>query len=1173
MVNRRSISLLAFFLLLSFDGAASGNVEFFVSPRGSDRNPGTKARPFATVQRAKSAVRKIGKEQETNRGPITVYLRGGRYALTETVVFTPGDGGTPESPVLYAAYNHERPILSGGTLIGKWNETSVNQKKVWVAPVPRVKSGPHYFHQLWVNDQRRTRARHPDHGYFSVEAVTDTNRPGEWTEGDASFRYRDNDLPPWPSVKDGEVVVMNRWVESRLPIAGIDRDRREFHFGKRSVFRLDRGDLYYVENVREALDTPGEWYLDRTQGLLYYLPLPGEQLGQTEAVAPILPQLIRIEGDLQTGHPVEYLSFRGISFSHTEWYFAGDTTGIGGFPQAAVKVPAAIQCNGVRNCSFEDCIISHVGTYGIELGRGCRQSRIVRSSIYDLGAGGIKIGEVTIRRDTAEQTGGNEVLDCRIFDGGRLFHSAIGVWIGQSYNNMVIHNQIHDFYYTGISVGWTWGYDAALAWGNRIEWNHIDHIGVLRNGDGPVLSDMAAIYTLGRQPGTRIRYNLIHDIAGLRYGGWGIYFDEGSTHIVAEQNIVYQTTHGGFHQHYGRENRVCNNVFALARDAQIMRTRPENHTSFAFEHNIVYWSGGSLLGGNFSGSNFLFDDNLYWHEHTPILFDTLAVSEWMARGNDVHSVIADPLFVDPARHDFRLRQGSPADRIGFHPIPVEKILQESPFTDADWKSGQTSPRKRMLYNSDGTNIFIYRDRLSPRDVFDRVDEVANAGATTFLISPNPGQNMAYPGKVCAMFHYDGIPSSRIESTYVKISNNLKSLVEVGYDPTGMLIDRARLRGIEAFISFRMNELHDVDKPGSPLLSAFWKQHPEYRVGAYEGWGASALNYALPEVRDYYFRLLEEVCDRFDLDGLELDFMRFPYYFPANAERRGEYSELMTGFLERIRAMTITRGIRRGRPILLSSRIPSSLEGCKYVGLDPATWCKRGLVDFLTVAPFLSTEMEISVNSFKAVCPGIPIYAGIEYTIGSRMMTNEEARAASSSLYANGADGIYSFNYFCSREDGQEPDFAVFADISSPDSLLHKNKLYAFSAAKYPVPNVSLTHQLPITLTNGAPRTITLSTPGLAQPARTLLRVESLAIISPEDIRVSFNGTQLHEGTVPPYSQIFVRKVPYQLPSTEHCLEFALDPALLRDSNLVTFAAKKTIVITWLYLAVLPQSRN
>jgi hypothetical protein len=214
-------------------------------------------------------------------------------------------------------------------------------------------------------------------------------------------------------------------------------------------------------------------------------------------------------------------------------------------------------------------------------------------------------------------------------------------------------------------LGWTWGYGRALATNTLVQGNHVHHIGRLANGDGPILSDMAGIYTLGLHRGTVIRSNLWHDCAGLRYGGWGIYFDEGTTEILAEKNLVIRTTHGGFHQHYGRDNVVRNNIFVDARDFQIQRTRLENHRSFTFERNIVAWKRGRLLEGNFEGAtNVVFASNLYWPgPGGEVKFWKWNLAEWRQRGQDQASLVEDPKFTDPAKDDYTLRPDSPALRL------------------------------------------------------------------------------------------------------------------------------------------------------------------------------------------------------------------------------------------------------------------------------------------------------------------------------------------------------------------------------------------------------------------------------------------------------------------------------------------------------------------------------
>lgn len=647
--------------------------QIYVAPNGNDSHAGTLRSPFATLTRARDAVREI-KKQEGGKleKPIRIFLRGGTYHLTSPFTLTPEDSGAEDAPIYYVAYRNEKPVISGGVRITGWKTGTLNGKKVWQADLPELKNGSWTFRQLWVNGKRRFAARHPNKGYLEVEAVPDVKPDTPWHEGQKRLQYKVADLKPETDVSEATCVVMTRWVESHLPIIHRDNKRHILTFAKRSVFQLQPGDLYYLIGAKAFLDAPGEWWLDEKSGTLYYLPHPGEKMNQVEIIAPRLSQLIRMEGKPETGRFVEHICFEDITFAHTEWQLPDKVTGnwpstdIGGFPQAAVGVPATLYGEGVRSCLLLRCTVRNTGNYGIELGRGCSRNSIQKCLLTDLGAGGIKIGETTIRSKPEEQTFENEVEDCKIHDGGRIFHSAIGIWIGQSYKNRLMRNHIHDFYYTGISIGWTWGYGEALGYANLVEENHVHHIGVRSDGDGPILSDMGGIYTLGNQQGTVIRNNKWHDIAGLRYGGWGIYFDEGTTGAVAENNLVYRTTHGGFHQHYGKENIVRNNIFAYARDWQIQRTRPEEHRSFTFERNIVLFDKGMLLGGHLNDTNYAFDYNLYWHTgKQEIKFMNWTLEEWQARGMDRNSLIADPMFVNPKKDDFRLQPNSPAFKLGF----------------------------------------------------------------------------------------------------------------------------------------------------------------------------------------------------------------------------------------------------------------------------------------------------------------------------------------------------------------------------------------------------------------------------------------------------------------------------------------------------------------------------
>jgi hypothetical protein len=421
---------------------------------------------------------------------------------------------------------------------------------------------------------------------------------------------------------------------------------------------------YFVENAPEALDTAGEWHLDRA-GLASYRPLGGEDLTKEEVIAPALTQLVRLEGDPARGRLVRNVTFRGLDFRHTDW-----TLGPAGYAdtQAAIAAAAAFEGTGVEDCTIERCTFTQHGGYAIWLGHGAKRNRIVANEIYDMGAGGIKVGETIQRARADEQSFENVVTDNHIHDLGLVFPAAVGIWVGQSSRNIISYNHVHDLYYTAISVGWTWGYGANQCKGNLIEYNHLHHVGK------EMMSDMGGIYTLGVQPGTVLRGNLIHDVAAFTYGGWGIYPDEGSSEMLIENNLVYRCKSAGFHQHYGRDNLVRNNVFALNRDYQLMRTRAEAHRSFTFERNIVYFEAGRLLGSNWTGEGFALDRNVYWDARGgPVWFAGRSFAEWQASGQDKESVIADPLFVNPGGFDFTLRPESPALKLGFQPLDLRKI--------------------------------------------------------------------------------------------------------------------------------------------------------------------------------------------------------------------------------------------------------------------------------------------------------------------------------------------------------------------------------------------------------------------------------------------------------------------------------------------------------------------
>jgi hypothetical protein len=687
MTRNQGLSCILFLLsawaiVLPHQPAMAAEPDFFVAVNGNDQWSGKLAAPtaegndgpFLTLHRAQQAVRQLKQAQPDLDRAVIVAIRGGTYWLDSPISFSPEDSGTEQSPNVYQAYGDERPIFSGGRPITGW---TVDSSGRWVADLPEVKEGQWMFCQLFVGDQRRFRPQMPKEGYYKIAKAGDTTPEAEG-KGFNRFGYSEGELDPnWANLNDVEVMPFHSWTASRFRIASLDPEAKTVtvngHTTGTSWWASFReGNRYLVVNVREALTKPGEWYLDRPTGQLTYLPRPGEDPQQTSVIAPRLRYLVLMAGDLAERRWVQHVQLRGLTFAHSNW-----TTPPGGqaFPQAEVNLGAAVAATATRNVLIENCAIRHTGEYALAFGPGSKHNRVEGCELFDLGAGGVKIGSalpsewgdtLAPPKDEEAQVSHQTIRNCLIAHGGRLHPAAIGVWIGHSPHNRIEHNKVHDFYYSAFSVGWVWGYGSSQAHHNIIGFNHAHHIGQR------VLSDMGCIYTLGISPGTVIHNNHFHDVVSFDYGGWGLYTDEGSTGVVMKNNLVYRCSRGSFHQHYGKENRIENNILAFGGEQQLQRTRTEDHLSFFFERNIVYWDNNSpLLGSNWKDNNFRLDHNLYFHVgDKPITFPGgLSLQQWQEqRGQDQHSLIADPGFVDPKNDDFRLKPDSPALKLGFEPF-------------------------------------------------------------------------------------------------------------------------------------------------------------------------------------------------------------------------------------------------------------------------------------------------------------------------------------------------------------------------------------------------------------------------------------------------------------------------------------------------------------------------
>jgi hypothetical protein len=632
-----------------------------VAPNGRDSWSGVLAAPnragtdgpLASLAGAQAALR--ARRAGRPCGPARVEVQPGTYFLTDPLVLLPADSDTT-----FAGVPGETTIISGGQRVDGWREEAPG---LWTAALPEARNGVWPLRALYVNGERAILARSPNVGSFFRtvgKAAAAVGPDGKETNAaKKAFRFRSADLRNWPNLGAANAVIFYHWETGMLPLESVDEASQTVTFAGEFKWPFWSNQRYYIENLREALDAPGEWYLDRAGGRLSYRPRRGENMKRATVMAPRLSQLVRFEGEPEAGALVTNVHFENLSFQHTNYVL--EAKGHCDW-QAADTVNAAIQALGATRCSFTNCELSRLGNYAIWFERGCTDNVVSGCHIHDGSAGGVRLGQGDIPAPP-NATSGNRVSDCLIRDLGRDFYGAVPVWIGQSSGNVISHNEICDANYSGISCGWTWGYGPSAAHHNIIEYNYLHHLG------RGWLCDLAAIYTLGVQPGTMIRNNLIHDIYDWAegYGAGGIYPDQGSSQMLIENNVVYRTAGGGFTVHYGKDNICRNNIFAFGRDNQIYLGRRDEDSTLTFDHNLVIFEEGALFSRESELKSFA---NIYFQafgeEMTFPLNQTFA--QWQASGQDRDSLVADPQFRNPWKDDFRLTPDSPALRLGFKPI-------------------------------------------------------------------------------------------------------------------------------------------------------------------------------------------------------------------------------------------------------------------------------------------------------------------------------------------------------------------------------------------------------------------------------------------------------------------------------------------------------------------------
>lgn len=650
---------------------------FYISPQGDDSwtgnrpepAPGIADGPFRTLARARDAIRSLRAVGHL-QGPVTVLVRGGTYYLDEPLRFTPDDSGTAAAPITFAAFAGERPVISGGRLVTGWRR---REDGLWATHLPEVAAGRWSFRLLRVGQTWATRARYPNAD--PAQPVT-----GGWLFAPSGLPdARDrlvltaDTFPTWRDWTEAEVHIFPAWgwVNAILKVTDVDVQGRTLRVESEQDIRP--GNRFFIENAREALDSPGEWHLNRASGELLYWPID-PAFPAVDVVAPAMDRLIVLQGD--GSRFVEHLRFRGMTFTDADY------TAPGGYYTPA---DAAVWLAGARRTVIEGCTFDNLGGYAVRLEQLSHENEIVGNRMVGLGQGG-----VVMLGDTASQPHDNLIAANDMEALGRVYKHVSGVYVTTGSGNRIAHNRIRRVPRYGISLK---SYDGnAYSHDNIVEFNELMDTNLETN-------DTGAIETLGRDrrpSGNVIRFNWIRNVVGVGtrpdgsfltpYFTWGIYLDDYSSGTTVYGNIVSGTVLGALCIHGGRENWVENNIFLDGSERQVtLQPRDDFMQENLFQRNIVvFHHPEAALWYSWSRTwrcdRITSDFNLYWHGGGLDLVETGrpitpegTLAQWQAAGFDQHSVVADPLLLDIDRDGFRLAPGSPALRLGFEPIPVERI--------------------------------------------------------------------------------------------------------------------------------------------------------------------------------------------------------------------------------------------------------------------------------------------------------------------------------------------------------------------------------------------------------------------------------------------------------------------------------------------------------------------
>ena len=508
------------------------------------------------------AVRKAREIKRTGQATkVIIHLAPGTYFLYESLRFRPEDSGLN--------IESNNAVISGGIQIKNWKK----QGKLLVADVPDFNGRPIDFRQLWINGTKGIRAR-------DVSDFEQMHRIRSYDKKNHILWVPKSSVAKIMKAPYAEMVLHEMWCTSNLRIKSLtiqgDSAAVRFHDPEAKLQfehpwpspmtpNTGHPSPFYLTNAKELLDEPGEWYHDIRERKLYYMPRQGETV--KEAIVPVLQTLVEFIGTAE--HPVQNITMKGITFSHTTWMRPSEKGHVplqaGMYLVEAYKLrpqkerpnnhkldnqgwlgraDAAVEIRYAEDINFADCRFEHLGGSGLDYVLACRRGTTTNCTFTDIAMNGYVSGSFSpeglethlpyvptdFREVCTDQTiSNNEFYDVTNEDWG-----CVAIAAGYVSGITIANNTIHNVSYTGISLGWGWNRDLVCMRNNKVHenliYNYAQH-----------MYDCAGIYTLGNQPGTLISENVVRDIAIPSYvhdpNHWFyLYTDEGSSNITIRDN-------------------------------------------------------------------------------------------------------------------------------------------------------------------------------------------------------------------------------------------------------------------------------------------------------------------------------------------------------------------------------------------------------------------------------------------------------------------------------------------------------------------------------------------------------------------------------------------------------------------------------------------------------------